>query len=249
MSSSRPPKNSTPETVERQRQNVGKLVKAGLSADTVTAASKILVPQDPVAQRSLLLKTLFKEQDLIFLCAGRKLPAESKETPTGPTWLLSVPDIDEEEELLSYTFKKHGGFFRPNPIKPGGGTGKNKAIRDDDIAEFRFAVIEHDELPKEDQLALLCTLSLPITSIVDSGGKSLHALVPINAPSAEEYAHAVGELYRALGRLGFDQANKNPSRMTRLPGSWRELEGGQTSLQKLIYLNPNPDGAPIVNSL
>ena len=64
-------------------------------------------------------------------------------------------------------------------------------------------------------------LNLPILAVVWSGGKSLHAIVKIDAGSDMElYKKRVELLHDYLKEKGFpaDRANKNPSRLTRLPG-------------------------------
>ena len=53
-----------------------------------------------------------------------------------------------------------------------------------------------------------------------SGGKSVHAIVHIDAPDEAEYRKRVLYLYSFLTAHGLivDQANKNPSRLSRMPG-------------------------------
>ena len=53
-----------------------------------------------------------------------------------------------------------------------------------------------------------------------SGGKSLHAVVKVDAANYGEYQERVDYLYKIVEKNGLfiDKQNKNPSRLTRLPG-------------------------------
>ena len=80
-------------------------------------------------------------------------------------------------------------------------------------AAYRHVLIESDTLPKEEQERIYRKYELPITCLVDSAGKSVHALVRIDAPNEQEYRNRVNYLFRFLEQHGFpvDNANKNPS--------------------------------------
>ena len=86
---------------------------------------------------------------------------------------------------------------------------------------MRFTVKSVQQKTSEEQWAELSKLHLPIQSVVWSGGKSLHALVLIEAGTDRKlYDERVKALHEYLDRHNFpyDKANKNPSRLTRLPG-------------------------------
>ena len=53
-----------------------------------------------------------------------------------------------------------------------------------------------------------------------SGGKSVHAIVKVDAPDYAEYRKRVDYLYAACQKNGLtiDQQNRNPSRLSRMPG-------------------------------
>ena len=69
-------------------------------------------------------------------------------------------------------------------------------------------------------------LELPIACLVYSGGKSLHAIVKIGAYNYNDYRDKVDYLYKVCEKNGLmiDKQNKNPSRLSRMPGVMR---GGQ----------------------
>jgi hypothetical protein len=110
-----------------------------------------------------------------------------------------------------------GVFFRINPT---GGSS------DADVTDLRHALAEIDcddngcVVPKEIQYAVLLRSKLPIAALIDSGGKSLHAIVRVDAPTRVEYDRRVKLV---LGRVPWlDTQNKNPSRYSRLPDVFRK---------------------------
>ena len=124
-----------------------------------------------------------------------------------------------------------GAWVRMNPT---GGNG----IADDSVTAFRFALIEFDGIAPALQLSILAKLPLPINAILTSGGKSLHAWVLVNAPNVESYRQTVSEMLALLKGLGVDAANKNPSRLSRLPGVQRTIGATGEGRQRLLYLAP-----------
>ena len=91
------------------------------------------------------------------------------------------------------------------------------------ITDFANALVECDEGDLATQLAWYRSLNLPVRCVVYSGGKSLHAIVAIDAPDHETYSRRVRALFSYIERSGLvmDQQNKNCSRLTRLPGPMR----------------------------
>ena len=73
------------------------------------------------------------------------------------------------------------------------------------------------------QNALIRERELPGPTLVYSGGRSLHAIVRIDAASYEEYRTRVDYLYSVCEKNGMkvDKQNRNPSRLSRLPGATR----------------------------
>ena len=128
-------------------------------------------------------------------------------------WMRSIRDHGAPQS-------EAGAWIRPNPVKQHG-TGKNGASCDSDVTSYRFCLLESDDLPLDLQLSLWARLPLPIAAIIDSGGRSVHAWVMLNCSTAEEYQAKVNRIYTLLARFGICQNNKNPSRLSRLPGAQR----------------------------
>lgn len=134
---------------------------------------------------------------------------------------------------------KAGAWLRMNPVD-------GKGIADANVTTFRFALLEIDTVPLKLQLSLFARLPLPVNAILLSGRKSAHCIVRVNARTAESYRQKVNELLALLKPFGVDQSNKNPSRLTRLPGAMREFGASVDGRQRLLYLAPDrTDSKPI----
>lgn len=110
-----------------------------------------------------------------------------------------------------------GAWLRVNPMDGHG-------ISDENVATCRNALVESDDMPLKEQERMLFELNLPIACITASGGKSLHAIVRIDADGRNHYADRVRYLHAECERAGMtiDRANKNPGRLTRLAGCERD---------------------------
>ena len=110
-----------------------------------------------------------------------------------------------------------GAWIRFNPLD-------GKGCKNDNVTEYRYALVESDTEDIEKQNAILRELEIPITALVHSGKKSLHAIVKIDAANYEEYRKRVDYLYTVCKKNGLkvDTQNKNPSRLSRMPGIMRK---------------------------
>lgn len=121
------------------------------------------------------------------------------------------------EDAFGSMNEEAGAWIRINPLD-----GKDAA--DKNVTAYRYALAEADSMPIEDQKKLLINMKLPIAALVESGGKSVHAIVKIGAENEQEYKQRVAFLFAKLGEKKFvvDTNNKNPSRLSRLPGAMRK---------------------------
>ena len=112
----------------------------------------------------------------------------------------------------------YGLYIRVNPMQPSG----SKA---EEVAEYRHTLIENDKAPIELQWAVAIASELPISSVVHSGGKSLHLSVKVDAKGDfTEYNRRRALAKQALERFeGYEADNKtkDPARLTRLAGGVR----------------------------
>lgn len=123
---------------------------------------------------------------------------------------------DISEALSSEYDRECGAWIRFNPLD-------GKGVKNANVADYRYALIESDSMSLEKQNALIRELELPVAALVYSGGKSLHAIVRIDAKDYPEYRKRVDDLYKACEKNGLklDTQNRNPSRLSRMPGVTR----------------------------
>jgi RecA-family ATPase len=118
-----------------------------------------------------------------------------------------------------------GHFIRINPMRVG-----PESKKDADVTAFRHVLVECDKdsegsiIPKDRQLGAILTSGFPITAILDSGNKSIHAWVRVDAKDAEEYRTRAAEVFSVFGDW-VDTSNKNPSRYSRCPDGHRTVSG------------------------
>jgi hypothetical protein len=133
-----------------------------------------------------------------------------------------------------------GAWVRPNPVKQSHGSSDSGAHTDADVASHRFLLLESDCLPIDLQLSLWARLKLPVAALIDTAGRSVHAWIKVDCSDEEHYRELALKIYGSLARFGICRANKNPSRLSRLPGVKREIDGVDACEQRLLFLNPSP---------
>lgn len=106
-----------------------------------------------------------------------------------------------------------GAWIRFNPLD-------GKGVKNENVTDFRYALVESDNLSIEQQNGILHELQLPIACLVFSGSKSLHAIVKVEAGNYSEYRQRVDFLYNVCDKNGLkvDRSCRNPSRLSRMPG-------------------------------
>ena len=162
------------------------------------------------------------EKDGKFLPSGKGVNKSFEE-------LIKACDTYEDiGYILGDWNPKAGAWARINPMS-------GEGCKNSDVEEFRHCLIESDSLPKEEQLRKIRELNLPCSALVDSGGKSIHAIVKIDAGKDEKlYRERVSKLHEFLAKNGFpvDKACKNASRLSRIAAVTRDGKR-----QKLIAVN------------
>lgn len=109
-----------------------------------------------------------------------------------------------------------GAWIRFNPLD-------GKGVKNENVSDYRYALVESDNMEIEKQNAIMRELELPIALLVHSGKRSIHAIVRVDAATYEEYRKRVDYLYNVCKKNGLnvDNQNRNPSRLSRLPGIMR----------------------------
>lgn len=165
-------------------------------------------------------------QQLYEVNADSRIEEALRSGPNG-IWFLSNP-VD--------------GLEHPNPGQ------ENKLSRrsKESVTSWRYMVIESDIAGWDEWLTCLVQLPLRIAAIYTSGGKSIHALVRIDASSKENWDATCRKMKPTLITLGADAGALTAVRLTRLPGTKREKKN---QMQQLLYINPNPEAKPILETL
>ena len=201
-------------------------------------------PADPAAEVSRFLSALFGPDEYICTVVSRDSVSKGDDgrwRPSGQgkfykrrgevTGRLDR-DPSSMERVLGTPEPEAGAWVCINPLD-GRGRGNGN------VTAFRYALVESDDMPIEEQLRKLEELRLPVATIVTSGNKSVHALVRVDAADRAQYRERVEGLYDWLESNGMsvDRQNSNPSRLSRLPGYKRG-----DHWQRLVQVGPFEDG-------
>ena len=161
---------------------------------------------------------------------GEERPFGKGRTLTRDKWLELIGDGD-----IGDLFKKRedgeernvGVFISINPLIDSklGRVQKNVLL-------FKYALIEFDTISIKQQWQLIKDSRLPCSTVCYSGNKSLHALVRVDASGPEEYAERVAMLMDHFSAYEVDSKNKDPGRLTRMPGCVRGDTGNAQTLLK-----------------
>lgn len=183
----------------------------------------ILEPADwnPVREISTYLSTLFEAGENVGYVTSCWQNADGKFLPTAGCSDRTAGKLLEElaicEGDIGAVFGDYkpecGAWIRFNPLD-------GKGVKNENVTDYRYALVESDQLSLERQNGILHELQLPIACLVYSGGKSLHAIVRVDAGNYSEYRQRVDFLYNVCDKNGLqvDRQNRNPSRLSRMPG-------------------------------
>ena len=180
---------------------------------------------NPVDDFKRYLRALFQPDEYISWVTEAKQDEDGKWKPAGKgtygkTCADTLKQLDKHPEDICDTIGDYsheaGAWIRFNPVN-------GEGVNNSNVTAYRFALVESDTMALDAQYRMYRKLNLPIAAMVTSGGKSIHAIVHIDAANAAEYRERVELLYTILENHGMvvDTQNKNPSRLSRLPGCVR----------------------------
>lgn len=219
-------------------------------------------PLTPVEQLTLYLETLFKPDEYVGYVTndvwqdaeGKWMPSKGYYDRTAQELLDSLKKHPDDIGATIYDWKEEcGAWIRFNPLDGAG-------VKNDNVTRFTYALVESDDMPISEQDAIYRKLELPIATLTASAGKSIHAIVRVDAKDAEEYRKRVDFLYDYLERNGLkvDKANRNPSRLSRMPGVTRNGQeqtlittniGRKSWIDWLDYVEGANDELPVLVNL
>ncbi|WP_271327980.1 AAA family ATPase [Lactococcus muris] len=179
---------------------------------------------NPVEQLQTYIQTLFSNDDHIGYVVDSWQREDGKYsvrgsgvyTKTAEEILNDLEKYKDQKDLgwaVGDSKKEAGAWIRFNPLD-------GKGVKNENVTDFKFALVESDNMSLEKQNAIMRELELPIAALVYSGGKSVHAIVKVEAANYAEYQKRVEYLYKICNKNGLqvDSQNKNPSRLSRMPG-------------------------------
>lgn len=176
---------------------------------------------NPVQQLTTYLESLFEASENVGYVVDTWQNDEGKYLPTKGAWDRTAGELIQRLNecegdigaVLGDYNPEAGAWIRFNPLD-------GKGVKNENVTEFRYALVESDTMDIEKQNAIMRELELPIAVMVYSGGKSLHAIVRVEAANYDEYRKRVDYLYNVCKKngLNIDNQNRNPSRLSRMPG-------------------------------
>lgn len=182
---------------------------------------------NPVSEITRYLETLFEAGENVGYVTASWEKTDEKGTrwlPQKGCWDRTAGQLIEQLNqcngdigaVLGDYNPEAGAWIRFNPLD-------GKGCKNENVTEFRYALVESDTTDLEQQNAIIRELELPVACLVFSGKKSLHAIVKVDAADYGEYRKRVDYLYAICQKNGLkiDTQNKNPSRLSRLPGVTR----------------------------
>lgn len=168
------------------------------------------------------LQALFDPKEITpYTVEAWQRDGDDKWLPSKGVYTLTAGEIIERIKRFPKELGCALGDWKPEAgawtrINPFDGVG----VKDENVTEYRHALIESDSVDLGRQLEIIRKLELPCAAIVHSGGKSIHAIVKVQAADMAEYRTRVDYLYEVCKKNGLavDRQNRNPSRLSRLPG-------------------------------
>lgn len=178
---------------------------------------------DPVSDLVKYLEILFEASENVGYVTDT-WEKDGKYLPTKGHWDRTAGELIQQlnqckgdiGSVLGDYKPEAGAWIRFNPLD-------GQGCKNENVTEYRYALVESDTMEIEKQNAIIRELELPVACLVHSGKKSLHAIVKVEAGNYEEYRKRVDYLYSVCQKNGLkiDSQNRNPSRLSRMPGIMR----------------------------
>ena len=189
-------------------------------------SEEIQIPDrwNPVKDLTTYLETLFDSTENVGYVTsvwekdGKYLPSKGHCDRTAGQLIQELNKCNGDIGSVFGDYNKEAGaWIRFNPLD-------GKGVKNENVTDFRYALVESDVMEVEKQNAIIKELELPVACLVYSGGKSIHAIVRIDATDYGEYRKRVDYLYKVCEKNGLkiDSQNRNPSRLSRMPGVERK---------------------------
>lgn len=225
------------------RSYVQRMIDKGRGAtfEALAASSPVPIPPDTMTQTRAFLRNLYADNEMLFFGDRTDAGRIGQNIRTADEWQCVI-DTDPPPLLIANPLTGREGL-----TKEGTPSFRCGAC----VSACRFALVEFDAMPLPEQCAFWSGViesgTLPLRSLVFSGGKSIHGLVEIRAQNVSTWAQRMECLMYAVchpdapDKFKADRACKNTDRLTRLAGALRPDKGTR---QTLLWLSP---GTPPVS--
>lgn len=179
---------------------------------------------DPSAELITYLETLFDSTENVGYVTkswekdGKYLPTQGCCDRTAGKLIQQLTKCNGDVGAVLGDYNPEvGAWIRFNPLD-------GKGVKNDNVTDFKYTLVESDSMSIAEQNTMIRELELPVACLVHSGGKSLHAIVRVDAVDYREYKKRVDYLYNICNKNGLkiDTQNRNPSRLSRMPGVIRK---------------------------
>ncbi|MDD6489286.1 MAG: AAA family ATPase [Clostridia bacterium] len=177
----------------------------------------------PHIQLITYLETLFESSENVGYVTetwkkdGRFLPAKGHYDRTAGQLIEALSKCNGDIGAVFGDYNTQAGaWIRFNPLDGNG-------VKNENVTDYRFTLVESDDMELSKQRQIIENLRLPVACLVFSGKKSIHAIVHVDASGKDEYRKRVEYIYKQCQDAGLnvDIQNKNPSRLSRMPGITR----------------------------
>lgn len=176
---------------------------------------------NPVNDLIKYLEVLFESEDKVGYVTESWVNGDGKYVPSKGNYDRTAGQLIEKLQMcegdigrvLGDYDEKAGAWIRFNPLD-------GQGVKNVNVTDYRYALVESDSMDLGKQNAIIRELELPVACLVYSGGKSVHAIVKVDAGNYQEYRKRVDYLYNICAENGLevDKQNRNPSRLSRMPG-------------------------------
>lgn len=225
---------------------------------------------NPVEDLKRYLILLFNPGDYIGYCVQSRWnedrkkydpqarePGHNKEPRTAQMLIDKLAQAGQIEEVFGNYDPLAGAWIMINPLT-GKKNEKGRYASKETISDFRYCLIESDNIPVKDQIDIYQKMRLPVVCVTHSGSRSAHAVVRVNAVDQKQYEERVQKLYEECDRNGLqvDTNNKDVTRLSRAPGFFRNGHkqylmcgsfGSETyeDWERTLYVRKLPDPIPV----
>lgn len=165
-----------------------------IDSDRVEALP-IMQPDDnwkPVNELIRYLDTLYNDEDIVGYVtkswvndAGKHVPTQGAYKKTAGQLISELRNCKGDIGAVMGDYDSEvGAWIRFNPLD-------GKGCKNSNVVEYRYALVECDNMDLAKQNALIHELELPVACLVYSGAKSVHAIVKVDAADYKEYRKRV----------------------------------------------------------